>query len=562
MEFDKWLSETFGMKTADLSGAQLKKFTAIYDAEMEAGRPDGIDEAEETEEGEAMAHSKVKASGTYAKASRGQTRMAAGAGPLGAGGAVGGDGASTDGSIEERAATAAVKATRLEAARVAQIRRLANGADDLADKAINEGMDVDTFELQQLRAGRAHRSGETVDNSGDSLTPQVYEAALLLHTSMAANRVAKFFSEEVMNRALSKEMRGFSLVECADRIIRKAGGGYNGSRNQESHMVATRSAGNKLRAAGYSSFTLSSILENASDKVLLSMYQEVVTVWKTFCAVRPLNDFKVHSTYALDPTNTFQKVGPTGDFDQLKFSDRKYSLQAESYGLRFKIDYQTWRNDDLASITNRIGAVGQLGAATIEQVVFLLLMSGINNTALFHTSNANYLANSANYALSLLGYTNAESAIMNQVRPNGTPLGVEFNTLLVTPQLKPVAGQLYTSSRVIETTATGSGQGKPTDNPFVNKYVPNASPYLSNALLKSNDGATIPHQDPALWLLFGTSGNASAINVGFLDGQQTPAVSVMDNQTEMIGFELATSMHFGVGYGDPKLAICCNPNNA
>jgi hypothetical protein len=550
MEFDKWLNETFSLKTADLSGVQLKKFTAIYDAEMESSRATEDDE-EETPEGDAMAHSKAKASGTYVKASRGETRMAAG-----------GDGASTDGSIEERAAAAAVKASRAEAARVAQIRRLANGADDLAERAINEGMDADTFELNQLRAGRASRSGETVDNSGDSLTPQVYEAALLLHTSMAANRVAKFFSDDVMNRAMSKEMRGFSLVECADRIIRKAGEGYRGSRNQESHMTATRSAGNKLRAAGYSSFSLSSILENAADKVLLSMYQEVVTMWKTFCAVRPLNDFKVHSTYALDPTNTFQKVGPTGDFDQLKFSDRKYSLQAESYGLRLKIDYQTWRNDDLASITNRIGAVGQLGAATIEQIVFFLLMSGINNTAMFHTSNANYLANSANYAMSLLGLTNAEAAIMNQVRPNGTPLGVEFTTLLVTPQLKPVAGSLYTSSKVNETTATGSGQGKATDNPFVNKYIPNPSPYLSNALLKSNDGSTIPHQDPGLWMLFGTSGNAAAINVGFLDGQQTPAVSAMDNQTEMIGFELATSMHFGVGYGDTKLALCCNPNNA
>ena len=77
MEFDKWLNETFSLKTADLSGVQLKKFTAIYDAEMESSRATEDDE-EETPEGDAMAHSKAKASGTYVKASRGETRMAAG----------------------------------------------------------------------------------------------------------------------------------------------------------------------------------------------------------------------------------------------------------------------------------------------------------------------------------------------------------------------------------------------------------------------------------------------------------------------------------------------------
>ena len=546
MKFGKWLKETFAMDEATLTDEQRAKFQAIYDAEM-AAESDELDEAEEVDEEDAVTQAKAKRTASVA------TRMRA---------AIGSDGASTDGSIEERAAAAAVKATRLEAARVGRIRALANGQDDLAEKAISEGWDVDKFELATMRAGRSARSSESADDDGD-LTPQVYEAALLLHTSMKAERVGKYFPAKVMERAMSKEMRGFSLVECADRLIRKTGVGFRGNRSQESHMEATRDANTKLRAAGFSSFTLSNILENAADKVLLSMYQEVVTVWKTFAAIRSLSDFKVHSSYALDATNTFKKVGPEGDFDQLKFSDRKYSLQAESYGLRFKIDYVTWRNDDLGSITNRVGAVGQLGASTIEQVVFYLLMNGVNNTALFHANNANYLANNAGYALSLAGYTNAEALIMNQVRPNNTPLGVEFNTLLVPPQLKPAAGSLYTSSKLNETTATGSGQGKGQDNPFVNKYVPIVAPYISNTLLKSNDGSTaIPHQDPGLWMMFGQSGNAAAINVGFLDGQQTPTVQVISNQSEMIGFELATSMHFGCGYGDPKLAICMNPNNA
>lgn len=252
-------------------------------------------------------------------------------------------------------------------------------------------------------------------------------------------------------------------------------------------------------------------------------------------------------------------MGAQGDFDQLKFSDRKYNLQAESYGLRFKIDFQTWRNDDLGAIADRLGAVGQLGASTIEQVVFALLMMGLNNTAMFHANNGNYLVNNANYALGLTGMTKAEEAIENQVRPNNTPLGVTFTTLLVTPVLKSVAGALYTSTKLNETTTTD--KGKPSDNPYVGRYIPQVSPYLSNTVLKTNEGGSFAKQDPGWWMLFAQSGNSAPVNVGFLDGQQTPSVAVISNPVEMIGFELATSMHFGVGYGDPKLGMALCPNN-
>lgn len=540
MDFAAWCMEKFSIDVATLNEEQKAKFQALYDAAM-AEEPAPEEVAAGEGDGEMTDEEKAKST---AAANAARARRARGT-----------DGASADGAIEERA----VRAMRAESTRVNRIRAMAGSQTELADRAITEGWTADRFELAVLRAGRSQHSGAAVQ-TGQEDEAQVMEAALLINYGMPADRLTAHFNQQILDRASHRNYRGFSLVECADRLRARAGIAYSGARNQQGHMTAVRDACDRLRANGFSSFTLSNILENAADKVLLDSYQAVVTVWQQICAVRSLSDFKIHAQYALDPTNTFKKVGPQGDLEQLKFSDRKYSLQAETYGVRFKIDYQTWRNDDLGSIQDRVAMVGQLGAATVEQIVFYMIMSGINSTSLFHTDNNNYLANSANYDLGVGGMQYAEKTIGNQVTAANTPLGIDDWQLVVGTYLMPVAGQLFTSTKLNETTT--ADKGKPADNPFVNKYKPVKAPYLNNSLLKDNTGAALSHQSDRLWMMFATQGNNASLYVGFLDGQQSPRIQVINNQSELIGFELEAGMHFGVGYGDPKMGFCANPANA
>jgi hypothetical protein len=477
---------------------------------------------------------------------------------------IGGDGVSIDRAVE-RATESAVKAMRAEAARCAHIDAIAGDEHrELAAKAKADGTPAKDFELTVLRSNRSFPSGASTKEEGDE--SELFEAALLVNTGFDQALMKKYFDEKTMNVALSSRFRGFSMVELADRLIQRAGIPYRGMRKQTGHMEAYRSAENKLRASGFTSMTLSSILENAADKVLLNQYQAVETQWQKLCSVRSLNDFKVHSQYALDPLSVFQEVSPEGDFSNLQFSDRKYSLQANSYGTRFKIDFQTWRNDDLGSINDRIGSLGMLSAQTIEMVLHMLLLQGINNSALFHANNKNYLYG-ANAAFSFAGLTAAESLWDNQVRQNGTPLGISPQMLLVPTTLKAPANQLFTSSKLNEVFTTAQTRTGPvgSDNNYQGKYQPVVDPYLNNTLIKYSVGrgpaVSFPKQDSGFWFLFARQGNIAPLHIGFLDGQQTPKVEIIQNQSEMIGFELAAAMHFGVGYGDPKLASCFDPNN-
>ncbi|MEI8017502.1 MAG: hypothetical protein WCH39_04835 [Schlesneria sp.] len=550
MSFEDWMKANHpDVDLATLSAGDKESYRQQY-----LGTIPDDDEEEDEDEDEDLTEAEQQAA--LAAARRKKARLAAGRVPV-----RGGDGASLD-RIVERATQAAINSTRLEAARIAHIQAMANGDEEGAAAAIANGMPAKDYELARLRAGRSTASGASSKPAEDEA--QVMEAALLINSNFDLTRLGKYFSQEIMNRANAGRYRGFSLVECGDALIRTAGIGFNGNRKQTAHMQAVRSASSKLEAGGFTSMTLSSILENAADKVLIDAYQAVETMWQNFCAVRSLNDFKIHSQYALDPLSVFQPVGSDGDFAQLQFGDRKYSLQAGSYGVRFKIDFQTWRNDDLGSINNRIGTIGTLGASTIEQIAFALLMTGINNTAMFHASNNNYDATSAS-TLGIAGLTFAETLWGNQVRQNGTPLGVSPQMLMVGTALKTLSGQLFTSQKLNEvfTTAQTRTGPAPSDNPFVGRYKPVVAPQLNNSALKQNDGKTaFPHQDVGLWMLMARQGNNAPFHVGFLDGQQSPKIEVINNQSEMIGFELAAGMHFGVGFGDPKLAMAFNPNAA
>lgn len=565
MTFEEWLKANYPeLDFGTLSEADQKQyrdeFAAVdQDDEGDDNADDEGDADELTKEEKQAAlaaarrrKQKAKKEAARAKASRSTNRNKRR--PIGT------DGASID-EVIDRALARRDRFDRLEAARVSKIEALANGNDALAQRAIKEGWSSDKFELALLRAGRSSHSGATSQSADDEA--QVMEAALLINSShFRQDRLKEFYTEQVLNRAMAGRYRGFSMVECGDRLIRRAGMNYDGSRNQKGHMEAVRDASNRLRASGFTGLNLANILENVADKVLIDAYQAVETKWQEFCAIRSLSDFKIHSQYALDPTNVFKKVGVQGDFAQMQFSDRKYSLQAESFGLRLKVDYQTWRNDDMGAINDRVSAVGQLGASTIDMVAHVLLMLGINNASLFHANNKNYDATAA-CAFGIAGLTFAEKMWANQVRPNGTPLGVSPQTLLVGTALTTAAGQVYKSDRLNEAGTTDRTKGAA--NPFVSKYSPVTDPYLNNTLLKDLTGdvpAALSHQDDGLWMLLARQGNNAPLHVGFLDGQQSPKVEVINNQSELVGFELMAALHFGVGYGDPKLASAFNPNAA
>ena len=77
-----------------------------------------------------------------------------------------------------------------------------------------------------------------------------------------------------------------------------------------------------------------------------------------------------------------------------------------------------------------------------------------------------------------------DQMFLEQVKPNGRPLGLEPAILLVPPALRVSADQLMTSVKLNETTT--ANKPKPVDNTFAGKFRVEHSAYLSNATVHTN----------------------------------------------------------------------------
>lgn len=560
MTFEQWLKD-LGFDAAALSAPQLEKMRALFDGEQAALEASSATTAADEPPMTANRRdddtflARVGRTGRVERiaGSRGtrtprRERLAAR-------------------RAEEASIEATRNATRDETLRIMAINRLTAAREGmtptqiaenqtLAEKAIKENWSANDVELIQLRAGRSQQSvASSRDNTPNETDVQVLEASLLISSGMQANRVGRYFSEQVMNQAVSREHRGATLHVLADRAIDASGERFRGSRKGEGYMTAARNANRALKASGMTTLAISYILENVAQKTLLDAYEAAEAVWKEFCAIRSNVDFKPHSRYSLDFTGAFRKVNASGQLQHVGMTDSKYSSTLETKGAIVTLDRQTWINDDLGAFASRLSDLGLLGSESIMEAVFVLLLAGIGSS--WASGNGNYISGTDS-ALGISGLTAAEAAFANQVKANKRPVSVTPSTLLVGTLLKPLADQLYVSRTLNETTTANKGKG--VENTFYNKYKPAMSGYLNNSLIKTQDDAgnwvDIANQSSTLWFLLGMSGNRAPMSVAFLNGAQSPTVETQPAEFEVLGEQWRAFIDYGVAVEDVKLAVC------
>lgn len=453
-----------------------------------------------------------------------------------------------------RASSTTKPARSITAARAAEHRRIAaieaagKGDSDLIAMALEKDWDADRVkseaELKKLRAGRAGSPGA---DGGSPLTinAKVMEASLLLNIGTSEKSVGKHFDQKTMNAACSREWRGCSLHVLMDQVIEAAGERFSGSRKTDAFIQAAARANRKIQASGgYSSVNLSQILENVANKSLIDSYDAQETVWQYFCAVRPLNDFKIHSYYRLDMEGAFKKVGPSGELQHLKPTDAKYTNQLETYGAQLVLTRQMQINDDLNAFAALPKAIGRLAKLRPEEAWIVLLLANASN--FFSTANRNKNTG-AGSALGIPGLTAAKTAYKKQVDSNGKPILVTPDRILTGATLSVTAENL----NVEQTLVGGTANDKLNRNPHKGKYAPYDTPYLDNTAITDQDGAAISGQSDAVWFLGCDPNVRAAYAMGFLNGNQTPFFRAKEADTGILGTAYESFMDFGVGEEDP-----------
>ena len=404
-----------------------------------------------------------------------------------------------------------------ETQRIQAIRTVCNGKHtDIEAKAISEGWDVTKCELEVLRASRP--KAPVVHAQKSIVTPQVFEAVALMSSGLGSQRLEAMYDVPTLEAA--DKLRGIGIQEFCEQVV-----GMQLPRFR-------RDASGWLQAA-FSTTSLPGILSNIANKMLLEGYTYIEDAWRQICKIATVNDFKEHSRYRMTGSFTFEKVGPDGEIKHGSVGEQLFGQKADTHGIMFALTRQMIINDDMGAFTDIPRQIGMGAAEAIADAVWGLLLSNPNN--FFSAGNKNYL-DGADTALSVDALTAAEVLFGEQTKPNGKPLGVSAQILLVPIALKVLGQQLMKSTELNETTT--ANKGKPKSNPHAGKYEVVSSSYLSNA--------TFAGASNKAWYLFADPNRLPALEVAFLNGVDRPTVEKTDADFNTLGIQFRGYIDFGV----------------
>ena len=426
------------------------------------------------------------------------------------------------------AAADAVAAIRAEAAaeasRIASIRKVAAGNEEIASKAIAEGWDVTKCELECLRAERAQAIPAAVVRNSGATDAKTLEAAVAISAKLP--NIEKAYKPETLEAADSMKNLGLQelLLLAAER------NGYHG-RNVKAD---TRGV---LQAA-FSTMSLSGIMSNIANKFLLAGFTAVDQAWRAIAATRTVSDFKTVTSYRLNGGFAFDEVGPGGEIKHGTVSEESFTNAAKTYAKMFSVTRQDIINDDLGALSAVPQRIGRGAALKMNSVFWAAFL---DNSSFFAAGNSNLATSNA---FSIDGLTTAEQKFLDQTDADGFPLALMPSVLLVPTGLYAKAAQVMASTELRDTT---SSTKYPVANPHAGKFQVVTSPYLSNSTLTGYSATS--------WYLLANPAELATIEVAFLNGIETPTVEQADADFNVLGIQMRGYFDFGVAKQDAKAGV-------
>ena len=413
----------------------------------------------------------------------------------------------------------------VEAQRVANIASICGTKyPEIQAQAIEDGWDENRTELEVLRASRP--KAPSVLGSGPMVaTGSVLEAALLTHMGHVGLG-EKALGPVAMEQA--DRLGATSMIDLCRAALRVDGRDVPSSRME-------------LVKAALSTMSLPTALGNVANKVLLDNYNETPASWRAYCAIRSTSDFKTNTAIRPTFTGQLEQVPAGGELKHGGVSEALTTFAVDTFGKMLSIDRRDIINDDLSVFEDAAASFGRMAMRKVSDLVYEVLLANEGN--FFSVANGNYL-DGADSALCIDALANAIALMRTQRDAQGNDLDLRPATLLVTPELEPVARMLLESEFVQR------AEDVPTGNSLRRAVNLEVEPRLSNTT-KFGSAASTKH-----WYLF-TKPNAVPMIVAFLHGRQTPTVEYfgLDQDVNRLAVAWRVYHDFGSALCDPRAAV-------
>jgi HK97 family phage prohead protease len=455
--------------------------------------------------------------------------------------------AQTDAARQAELKAVEDKAREEEKTRTATITTLVRKAglgDDLAKRLIDENASVETARAVLLdklteRSDAVVTSSHVRIEAGADQRDKFLrgaEAWLLQRAGKGALVETAAKAGKVKPAATDPgEFRGLNLIALARESLERSG--VNTRMWSDERIAEIALLKRAPGMATESDFPV--LLENVTNKILLSSFAVTPHEWSRFCSRGSVANFHAHNRYRKGAFGTLDAVNDHGELKTKAIPDgEKREVTVGTYGNKIGISRRTLIQDDMGVFTDLASSFGMAAQNTIEGLVWTTLKAnsglGANYDAnpLFHASRANIGTTSALSAAGL----DADATIMaRQADPSGT------TTLALNPAILILPRELRSSAMILNNDAydPDSGTKQNRTNPVRSMF--------SDIVASTRLTGTRRY-------LFADPNVAPVIEVTFLQGQEAPQMESQEG-FEVLGLQWRIFMDFGVSLVDYRGAV-------
>lgn len=411
----------------------------------------------------------------------------------------------------------------------------------IAEEAIDKKWPVDKLRLEILEAMTPESRPPVFRKREDgAVSAKLVEAAICAEHGYS--KLEEAFDETTLTMARDKYGDGIGLRQLY-RICAKANGytGDDDSVTMDMHRYACRLVPNNGRPqhAANSTISIPGILSNIANKFLADGWEAGDMTWRDVSAQRTVRDFKASTTYKLSGAFKYEKVGNGGELRHGTVTEDTYTNQAETYGKMFGVSRTDIINDDLGAFTSILREMSFGAIDSFNEVFWTEYLA--DQSTFFTSGNAN-VSTGVWSSAALATLTAAELAFMNQTQPNGRPLGMMPDRILVPPGSKRYALNALSSTQVVGTTGP-----TPANNSFAGEYKVLSTPYIANSAFTG--------YSTVKWYMQCNPARLAMIEACFLNGKQTPTVEQGEASFNTLGVQMRGYHDFGCNKQEYRAAV-------
>lgn len=422
---------------------------------------------------------------------------------------------------------------------------------EMANTAIDGKWDVDKFRLELLEASLppAHTVFRT--RKDDRLSGDIIEAAIAI-TGRLSN-IEDHFDERTLEAAHKQFRNGIGLNQLL--LLAAESNGYRSNYASQVTLEAQRAAfgmlgHREIKAGVFSTIEISTIISNNANKFLMEGWNSVEQTAMRLAAVRSVRNFLQTTTVSLVGSDTmFEKLGAAGEIKHGQLGELTYTNKADTYAKMLAITRQDIINDDLGALTGTPKKLGRGAALKLNDLFWTAFLAGestgffsATHTTTGNTGNSNFNTGAADATIA--GLTATELLFLNQVGPDGKPLGLMPAIILVPNAIKAtMAALLDPQSKLI----TGSDATKSDVNVFAGRFRLESSAYMHNTAYTGNSSSA--------WYMLANPSELPTIEIVALNGRVEPMIESADADFNQLGVQLRGVSDVGVALQEFRAAV-------